>query len=269
MSRYPTSPVGTRGGLTIIEATIATVIVAVMLLVAVRTVGSARKGQKILSDRSRGEQAAIELMNEILTQNYMALEDADVFGLEAGKSNANRSQFTDVDDYNGWSESPLQDRSGNALSGTTGWKRTVTVSWADPATWASTAQTNTGLKLITVTVSRQGATLATVKAYRSIAWADTVPTPTDATSNHAPTPVLTASRTSNRTSLSTTLDASTSTDPDGDSLSYVWKFGDGTTASGPTFTHVYSTIGTYTATLTIYDGRGGAASTSVVLSVLP
>ena len=255
--------------MTIVEATVSMVIVSVMLVAALRTVAMARISQRSLADRSRGEQLGVDLINEILAQSYMDAVDLDVFGLEVGKSSANRSQFSDVDDYNGWSESPPQDRSGNALAGLTGWSRSVKVQWADPTTWAPSAQSNTGLKLITVSVSNQGKPVATVTAYRSIAWTDTIPAPTDATSNHPPTAIVTASRTTNRTTLTTTLDASTSSDPDGDALSYVWKFGDGTTGNGVTVTHTYTQLGTYTATLTVYDGRGGVGGASVVLSVTP
>jgi PKD repeat protein len=52
--------------------------------------------------------------------------------------------------------------------------------------------------------------------------------------------------------------ASNSTDPDGDSLSHSWDFGDG---SGPNTqrnpAHAYATPGTKTVRLTVDDGRGG------------
>ena len=61
----------------------------------------------------------------------------------------------------------------------------------------------------------------------------------------------------------------TSTDRDGDTLSYSWNFGDGTSGTGATVTHTYNAVGTYTATLTTYDGRGGVGSATVVLTVTP
>ncbi len=257
-------------GLTIVEAAISIVLVGVVLTAALQTVGMTRRGHLTMSDRARGQQLALDLLNEALSQDYMDGTPAvRVFGLEVGKSSANRSQFTDVDDYNGWSETPPRDRSGNVLTGTTGWLRGVRVDWVEPKTLLATAQPDSGLKLVTVTATR-GGVVARVAGYRSIAWVEAIPTPTDATANHAPTGSAVASKTTAVTPLSTTLDATGSSDRDSDSLSYVWDFGDGTAdAAGAIVSHTYTVVGTYTVTLTVYDGRGGVGSASVVLTVTP
>ena len=56
-------------------------------------------------------------------------------------------------------------------------------------------------------------------------------------------------------------------DPDGDSLSYAWDFGDGTSGSGAIATHVYSAGGAFTATAIVLDGNGGSANSSVTVTV--
>jgi glucose/arabinose dehydrogenase len=86
--------------------------------------------------------------------------------------------------------------------------------------------------------------------------------------NQAPTAALTADVTSGPAPLSVNFDASGSSDPDqGDTLTYLWDFGDGT---GPTETasatvnHVYSTPGPFTATLTVRDNHGATSAPATV-----
>ncbi len=68
-----------------------------------------------------------------------------------------------------------------------------------------------------------------------------------------------------------TFRASGTSDPDGDRLSYLWSFGDGTAAAGRTVTHTYGRAGTYTVRLLAVDGAGGAshATTAAVIAGAP
>jgi hypothetical protein len=58
-----------------------------------------------------------------------------------------------------------------------------------------------------------------------------------------------------------------SSDPDGDTLSYSWSFGDGLSGAGATPTHVYPDNGSYTATLTVTDEFGGVESKNLTVTV--
>jgi PKD repeat protein len=60
---------------------------------------------------------------------------------------------------------------------------------------------------------------------------------------------------------------STSSDEDGSIVTYLWSFGDGTTANTGNVTHAYSTAGTYTVTLTVTDNEGASTTTSTVATI--
>ena len=57
-------------------------------------------------------------------------------------------------------------------------------------------------------------------------------------------------------------DASSSLDPDGQIVSYFWRFGDGTTATGRQVTKSYDFAGTYGVVLTVTDAYGTSVSTN-------
>ncbi len=121
--------------------------------------------------------------------------------------------------------------------------------WGDGTTHGTTAApshtfTSPGVKTVTLTVTDpQGGT-----------GSDPVTTPnlTAAPVNQAPTAHIT-----NRscTNLVCSFDGSTSSDPDPQTLSYSWNFGDGSpleTTANPS--HTFATAGSKTVTLTVSDG---------------
>ncbi|MCW3015967.1 MAG: hypothetical protein JWO02_3059 [Solirubrobacterales bacterium] len=63
------------------------------------------------------------------------------------------------------------------------------------------------------------------------------------------------------------LSSTPSSDPDGDPLSSAWDFGDGTSGSGTTVDHTYAAgVRQATVRLTVTDGRGGQATSTVQLT---
>ena len=86
--------------------------------------------------------------------------------------------------------------------------------------------------------------------------------------DNAPTAALTASPASGLTPLQVVLSASASADPDtsaGDTLSYTFSFGDGSTPVtqvSPSINHTYAAAGTFSPTLVVTDSHGLSASAS-------
>jgi glucose/arabinose dehydrogenase/PKD repeat protein len=86
------------------------------------------------------------------------------------------------------------------------------------------------------------------------------------TVNRAPTATLTASPRSGPAPLTVRFDASGSSDPDGQTLSFEWDFGDGIMApNGSVQTHTYQNAGRFTARVTVRDGAGGSSSASATI----
>ena len=78
---------------------------------------------------------------------------------------------------------------------------------------------------------------------------------------------LTADPTFGLSPLRVNFDGSASSDPDaGDTLTYLWDFGDGSTSetTSPTTSHTYTTEETYIATLSVQDDEGAESAPATV-----
>ena len=59
-----------------------------------------------------------------------------------------------------------------------------------------------------------------------------------------------------------------SNDPQGEALTYAWSFGDGATATGISPTHAYTTLGTYTVSLTVTDTANLTSTASTTATIV-
>ncbi len=140
-------------------------------------------------------------------------------------------------------------------------KASAAVTFSTPAGTVSRAKAQgTGSGLIAGVVADSNAPLAagtaaarratTSRAVSRSVDFSVVVAPGSGVANTAPV----ARFTSSCPALSCTFNASTSTDANGDALSYSWAFGDGTSATGVSPAHTYTTGGSKTVVLTVSDG---------------
>ena len=83
--------------------------------------------------------------------------------------------------------------------------------------------------------------------------------------NQPPTAAATATPTSGTAPLTVSFDGSQSADSEGSIASYLWTFGDGSTATGKTASHTYIGAGDYTATLQVTDDQGATGTTTLTI----
>jgi PKD repeat protein len=88
----------------------------------------------------------------------------------------------------------------------------------------------------------------------------------NAPGNRPPTVSVNPSTTSGSEGMSVVFNT-TASDPDGQVVSYNWDFGDGTTATVASPTHVYARAGVYTASVVVRDNGGATAGTQVTITV--
>jgi hypothetical protein len=155
-------------GLGLTEVVASTLIVSVMLVAALDTLGAVFRSQRLNAVRLTGPGLAYELMGEILSLPYEDPEDpGGAIGGDSGESGGDRVDFDDVDDYDDWSSDDAEDKNGVTHPGYIGWQRTVQVRWVRVSAIATTESNESGLKLITVTVTDPDEVATTIRALRS------------------------------------------------------------------------------------------------------
>lgn len=169
-----------RLGFTLVEAIFSMLLVSVMMVAAMSAAGASASAQAHTADSGRAGLLAQALMDEILVQPYADPSGTSTtLGPDPGDttSPATRAKFNDVDDYDGWFESPPQNPDGTVIGSTNpdgsvtsyypGWSRKVSVVWVSPSDLTTKVSSESGVKRITVTVAHHNAVLATMVAIRA------------------------------------------------------------------------------------------------------
>lgn len=155
-----------RRGITMAETIVSTLLVGMVLVGTLQVVGPTVRSGSVMADKLVASNLARELTDEISIKNFQSphSDDLDHIGTESG---APRSNYDDIDDFHGSSHSPPQCSNEKVMANLIGWTRTVKVVHADLSDPSVDAGTYTGLKRVTVTVQKNGVTLAQVVSLHS------------------------------------------------------------------------------------------------------
>jgi MSHA pilin protein MshD len=132
-----------------IEAALSVAIVGVLMSIALTSFAAIAKQRRVQAERRDAYELGQQLMHEILSCYFQDPGGSAVWGPESGET---RATYDDVDDYDGYSETPPMRKDGTVLSDYTSWTRAVAVACVDPLNPGTTIASST-LKRVTVTVT--------------------------------------------------------------------------------------------------------------------
>jgi prepilin-type N-terminal cleavage/methylation domain-containing protein len=156
-----------RRGMTLIEVVASTMIVGMMTVAALNALGAATRSAESLGNRSVAAGLADELMSEIVQTAYSDPSGSTGLGPDGSESTGPRSAFDDVDDYDGWNQSPPQYRDGTTMPDRADWRHRVEVLRVEPNDPTQTSGTDQGAKRIKVTVEYRNQIVTELVAVRS------------------------------------------------------------------------------------------------------
>lgn len=156
-----------RHAFSLVEVMISTLLVGVLLVAALRGVGSVVRHRDRFNNRTRALVLANDLLSEILEKSYEDEDSPEGLGVESDEDSTIRLTFDDIDDYDDWSSLPPEDRQGGSVPNASVFRRSVSVVYLDPQDLAQEVVVDQGVKRVRIVVSHDGVDLATVDAIRS------------------------------------------------------------------------------------------------------
>jgi type II secretory pathway pseudopilin PulG len=119
-----------NSGFSLLETSMSTLLVGLLLVAATNTVGMSIRTQSMTAKLVTASTLADSLMSEITAASYKEPgSTAWLITRESGESGGSKANYDDVDDYDGWQEQPPQCRDGTDIQNLANWKRKVTVEW--------------------------------------------------------------------------------------------------------------------------------------------
>ncbi len=140
-------------GMTLVEAAIASVILATLGIAVMRGVAGLSGMRRASEDAVRGRWLADVLMSEITA---LPFEEVGESKPPSVAKDAPRDPLNDVDDYDGYKQAPPRWRDGKAIAGYSAWRWSAEVRVVEPTDLTLETSKDTGVKRVTVEVSRDG-----------------------------------------------------------------------------------------------------------------
>jgi len=159
----------TRKGISMAETIVSTMIVGFVLVGTLQVVGPVVQSTRVHANKLIAANLANELSEEISTRQFTDpdVDAPDPLGADDGERPKDRASFDDIDDYNAWAASPPISLGNGKINALAGWTRSVKVAHVELSDATTESKTNTGLKRITVTVSKGGVELARMDTLQS------------------------------------------------------------------------------------------------------
>jgi len=142
-----------RRGFSMMEVTISTILVGLLLTGSMVTTGSLILRHGLRTQQDRKALLAHDLLTE-MSQVSFADPDSTQPGLgpEFGEAGETRIGFDDIDDYDDWQEATVQGKSGQPLAGQDGYQRRVKVQYVSLVQPDKVSPVPTDLKRIAIEV---------------------------------------------------------------------------------------------------------------------
>lgn len=161
-------------GFSLVETMLALVLAGGAMVAALGVITASARSEAWAERRAIGDTLATELLAEVCAMEFEQPGSVGSFGVAGAEVGATaRSALNDVDDFNGWSESPPRDRAGSLRTDLAGWSRSVLVERVSLAKHAGSAVSyDSRVKRVSITVSFKGVPVAEAAAIRTSAWDD-------------------------------------------------------------------------------------------------
>lgn len=156
-----------RRALSLIEVVASTMIVGMMAVAALNSLGAATRSSESIGNRAVALGLADELMAEIMQAPYEDPSQTVAFGRETGEAASPRSEFDDVDDYDGWDKKPPQYYDGTTMPDRAKWRHRVRIRRVSPSDPTQISATDQGSKRIQVFIEFDNQVLAEQIAIRT------------------------------------------------------------------------------------------------------